>query len=218
MIKLFFKSFYKRPKLLYYWHVQDGQIKELINSGNFKGKNNFFYTENRFGNNNSAFRLQRGYFELEPITRLGLDLTILAWVKLYSYINFQRLFDFGNGLKSDNLLVSLPGSTTPLYFCLYNGNKEYCHHTDIIFPLLNWNHLGLVIKGGSAYLYLNGSLVGSTNLGIPNVIRKINRTICFIGKSSWDNIYSDGSFDTIKFFNGALKEEHVKDEYLADFD
>ena len=215
---MFFKSFYKRPKLLYYWHVQDGQIKELINSGNFKGKNNFFYTANRFGKKNSAFRLQRGYIEVDPITRLGLDLTISAWVKLYSYINYQRLFDFGNGQQSDNLLVSLSGSTIPVYFRIFNGNVGYYHDTDIFLSLLNWHHLSFVIKESKTFLYLNGSLIGSSYFDVPNIIRKINRTRCFIGKSNWNDLYSDSDFDDIKIFDGALKGDQIKKEYLADFD
>lgn len=189
----------------------------MINSAKINKKHNFFNTTDRFGNINSAFRLQSGHLELEPITRLGFNVSVVAWVKLNSRRDNQRFIDFGNGANRDNLIISMTGSTTPLFFRAFIGSVGYGHNTNIFLPQFNWQHLGLVVEGGSFFIYLNGSLVDSTNFGVQNVLRKINRTRCYIGKSNWQDLDVDGDFDEIKIFDGALNADQIKDESLADF-
>ena len=133
---------------------------------------------------------------------------------MYSHNDNQRLIDFGNGSPRDNLVIAL----TPLYFRAIDNQIRYAHDTNIFLPLLNWHHLGFVIKGGSTFAYLNGSLLNSIDFGVQNVIRKINRNSCFIGKSNWNNLYANCDFDNIKIFDGALNADQIKDEFLANFD
>ena len=190
----------------------------MIHSTRINYEHSLYNASNRFGLKNSAFRLQNGYLEIEPITRLELDVTVLAWVKLHSHRDHQRLIDFGNGMRRDNLLIALTGLSNPLYFHVIDNQERYVHDTNIFLSLLNWHHIGFVIKGGSTFAYLNGSLLNSIDFGVQNVIRKINRNSCFIGKSNWNNLNANSDYDNIKIFDGALNADQIKDEHLANFD
>ena len=88
----------------YYWPIADGQAKELINSRDLFDPVNVTFVPDRFGNLNSAFQLNSGYFKAPADSYFGESFTIMAWVKLNNYIRFQRLLDFGNGPDSDNMV------------------------------------------------------------------------------------------------------------------
>ncbi|CAF0814195.1 unnamed protein product [Brachionus calyciflorus] len=217
-IDLYRKVESKRPNLVYYWVVQNAKIKEIMNKNDLYTPSNMFYTSDRFGKSNSSFHLDNGYVILPPIDKLDIAFTILAWVKLHSYKDNQRLLDFGNGERSDNIIISLSGLQTSLYFYIYHGSTKYSINSNLILPLFNWHHLGFVVTGGSSYIYLNGSLLLHKNHNVSNIIRKINRTKSYIGKSNWaSNPNVDSEFDDIKIYNGVLTQYEIKDEYLSNF-
>lgn len=157
-----------------------------------------------------------GYWLVPPITRLGLNFTILAWVKLHSYRNHQRLLDFGNGASSNNVLISISGTSTGIYFHNYVGSTNHFLNSNTFLSLYNWHHLGFIVKGGSSLIYLNGSLLISKNHLNGNIVQIINRTKCFIGKSNWQDPNADSEFDDIKIYDGVLSSDQIMDEFLTD--
>ena len=92
---------------------------------------------------------------------------------------------------------------TIFHILLCIGNQKYPNDalltplvgSDILFTVTssvslsskNWVHLAASYNGTYAALYINGVVVGSSQVkGAPNNVR---RSKCYIGKSSWD---SDG--------------------------
>eukprot|EP01036_Dinobryon_divergens_P038989 gene38989-51276_t len=60
-----------------------------------------------------------------PFTTTSSGLTIMCWFRAGSNGQWARVFDFGNGKESDNILVSTTGSNAGITFQVYRG--KYCY-------------------------------------------------------------------------------------------
>ena len=121
--------------------------------------------------------------------------------KWHETASWSRIFDFGNGLNADNLLVANNGSTAILNHCLYlssPNNADYRFYssteTIVLDQIAEWKIVVTKTSGGvTASLYKNGVSQSITMTSFPaGSIPDRKFSTLYIGKSLWSN---DGLFN-----------------------
>jgi len=137
----------------------------------------------------------------------GGGLTAVAVVKFEGSAGiFERIFDFGNGAESDNIILYRRFTTEELLFEIRNGATTVCKivQTNAITQdawitiIVRYN-----AQDHSVELMLNGTVVSSGTCSQPSTDRSLTRT--YIGKSNWP---SDD------FLSGSIAGVLVVDTYL----
>ncbi|HSA03058.1 MAG TPA: FG-GAP-like repeat-containing protein, partial [Candidatus Paceibacterota bacterium] len=139
----------------------------------------------------------------------GSEFTIEVWVYERSYNNWSRVIDFGNGPSADNVLFALSeGYGGQPIFQVYQGSVCKTSLRMTAIPLLQWVHLAVTLKSGTATLYVNGVPMASSPSVAPNTV---NRTSNFIGRSNWTaDQYANALFDDLRIWNVARTAEQIR--------
>lgn len=142
------------------------------------------------------------YVELRDNVAHGDEFTFAGWVNWDGGGNWQRIFDFGN--DTSEYLFLTPSNGSSMRFAIKNGGSEQIVQTS---PLATnqWTHVAVTVGGGSAKLYVNGTLV-DTNNGVTITPSDFHPTRNFLGNSQ---------FDADPLFNGQLDEVLVTDYALT---
>jgi len=151
------------------------------------------------------------YVQINNFSVTNKGLTIACWFK-YTSTGWSRLFDFGNGISSDNIIYSP-----------YNGTLLYIGSIDNqVFAGSgkadgNWHHFVWTMTYASS-----GSATCIHTIYIDNVPTVITgkyyptlgvRTNCYIGKSNWNDPYATGYVDDFRVYNGVLLANDVNTLY-----
>ncbi|HCK93515.1 MAG TPA: hypothetical protein DHW71_11025, partial [Gammaproteobacteria bacterium] len=134
-------------------------------------------------------------------------LTISSWINLDAYNSWSRLFDFGLGEASNNILLAVQNTNGDLYFGKTGNTDQYVISTNSV-SLNQWHHIAATITNTDQFtFYIDGKESGTGTIGnIPN----ISRTENFIGKSNWSSDpYFDGKIDEFKIYNRALTQSEI---------
>ena len=138
--------------------------------------------------------------------------TVSAWFypNTVSNNSNNRLFDFGNGMNQQNMVVTYSGDGL-----LGNLQTDMLANRYIqkIPNLMNqWNHYAWTIdNNGKWTIYINNRIISSSKTQIPDMIeRKSN----FIGKSNWimDDLYN-GWIDDFRIYDRMLNKDEVTQLY-----
>ena len=128
-----------------------------------------------------------------------------GWVYVRTYPYWARMFDFGNGQGADNVLFAVTNETTGIpAVAIYVGTTG---GTNFPFPsavpLNTWTHLAATFDGTSLWtMYVNGASVQTANLDATRVELGVNRTLNFVGRSSWQSdAYADGLYDDLRIWS-----------------
>lgn len=202
-------SFYNY--LAHYWPI-NGTTVDVVAGADLDSYNPTISTD-RFGNANNAFRVSNStnffwapnsyYFN----TSNGFSVTL--WFIPFSFSQWARLFDFGNGEAIDNFYTCVTN-----YIRIFTSSPAFNFDTDYDLTVSTWYHFGITYKNGNTVIYINGVLVGS-NTGGASMENK-RRWINYFGKSNWPNDpVGDVSLDEIKFFDAELTQQQVIYDYLA---
>lgn len=202
--------------LFNYWPIENGEIKDLVDSNHITGLSNSNFVQDRFNINESSLNLNNGFIEVPHEIHFDSEFTILTWVNLKAYLKYQTLFDFGNGRAIDNIILNLSGDLNN------NLTASIFIDTDISnslsspsLELNTWNHIVFKVENKYASIYINGTITVGKHidiLGYLNVTRKKN----YFGKSNWDDHeYDKGQFilDDIKIFKRGLLNSEIKSEF-----
>lgn len=187
-----------------YWPL-NYDMKDLIGSGDLQVGLNGYMSTDRFGNVNSAVYANNGYFYAPPGVYFEGDFTVIAWVKVVSFVGWARLMDF----YPDNVVfvVSTAGSMFPS-FQIFKSPK-YSLESNRSLNFNDWSHLSATLQNTTLSIYVNGSLVAlGFNSSIPaNQIR----TNCYFGRSAYypGDSDADACFDDIKIYNRALTQQEI---------
>ncbi len=164
------------------------------------------------------------YIQLPNDVWVYNDLTICGWIKVDSYKNFARFFEFGNGTVAGNNVVYSPTPTGAPSIDAYHvhtdscggaiGTFTYAHGPS--FPLGVWTFVAIVQRGSSAEVWRNGLNVTITSMVVPppcNIVRKQN----YFGRSNWSgDAYFHGSMDNVRIYNRALTPSEIDTLYKLD--
>lgn len=70
------------------------------------------------------------------------DFTFIAWIKINSFVINGRIFDFGNGAGSDNILIHFSGVYLKVF--VFSSNKQSYFTNSVLALKLNvWYHTAL---------------------------------------------------------------------------
>ena len=99
--------------------------------------------------------------------------------------NYERIFDFGIGAGSNNLMIARNGTSNVLYFSIFNGGGEAVR-TNMGFTVTQntWYAISVVYNNTTNILKI---FVNGVNTYTSNVGALINRTTTtnYIGRSNW---------------------------------
>ncbi len=130
------------------------------------------------------------------------EYTISAWVKVTSFSNWARIFDFGTGTTNYMFLVAQYDGTGKMRFATRSTTvtTEQQITASTALPLNTWAHVAVTLSGTTGRLYLNGLLVGSNTAMSLNPSSLGSLTLGYLGKSM---------FSADPYFNGAIDEFRV---------
>ena len=144
-------------------------------------------------------------------------LTIMAWIRYNSFNRWSRIVDMGNGPGADNILLANRGTNPHLHFSARNSNGNSNIQADNSLVIGEWQHVAATIDGsGNGRLYLNGQLVASGTMNIPDNVMRTNN---YIGRSNWANDeYFDGDMDEVSYWTTALSQTEIQNWMYKDID
>ena len=152
----------------------------------------------------------------------GSSFTVQSWVYVSAVLNWNRIFDFGNGAGSNNVLLSNTYATTGKPGIYIEGTQFQSTYPGASTVLLNaWHQICATFtlntsgntNQGVARIYIDGQQYGSGTTSKPV---NITRTLCYIGKSNWGNPPDpnmQGGIGAIQIYNGALTDAEMLSNY-----
>lgn len=152
------------------------------------------------------------YVQTPNFTPTTNGLTFSVWYNSDTSNTWARIFDFGNGAAVDNVGISTNGGSNDLaFFCVPGDNFNL---NDINYNDGQWRHVTWTLtyspEGSSTStwtIYINGQLKTTlTGRVYPKVV---TRTLCYIGKSNWDDGAYNGYIDDFRVYNKVLSSSEI---------
>ena len=69
--------------------------------------------------NNSYLWLNNGFVTAPSNVYFNGDFSVSVWIKVINFGTWQRIFDFGNGPSSDNVLITTSNNNGYIFFCFF---------------------------------------------------------------------------------------------------
>ena len=106
-----------------------------------------------------------------------------AWVYPTSASNWARIFDFGNGADSDNIIMARDGSSNDLVFRVWRGSVAQSVFATNVIELNKWQYFSVSQQAdGTTTIYKNGVAMATGNVQTANHVSRANN---YVGKSNW---------------------------------
>ncbi len=145
------------------------------------------------------------------------DCTISTWVRVNSFSNWARIFDFGTGTTNYLFLAAqYDGSAAPrrMRFAVRTPSvtTEQTITASAALPLNTWTHVAVTLSGSTGRLYLNGVLVGSNTAMTltPSSLGAVTQG--YLGKSMFAaDPYFDGALDDFRVMTVALGTAQISE-------
>lgn len=152
------------------------------------------------------------YIDIDDFTSSTSGITIACWFKTSSG-SWARIFDFGNGSASNNILFSPNNGPS-----VYRGTSQTTQPGSIgTYADNNWNHLVWTLSASSAStctwnIYINGSnKYTNSSAGYPSAVSRANN---YIGYSNWSaDGYTTGYFDDFRYYSREISSSEVTQLY-----
>ena len=175
---------------------------------------NVNFTNDRFGNSNSALSFQDGFYTVPADVYFSGDFTISVWIKINTLVEWGTILDFGcysaYGNKYDVYLTPSekdPNIGQPSIY-MYDSNGRF--NRFLSNNILNekfWNFFVLTLSGNTAKLYINGTLTDTFyNFPVPaNVVRDSN----YVGGDNFNSALLKSDLDYLRIYKRALNETEI---------
>eukprot|EP01042_Synura_sphagnicola_P036457 gene36457-biopygen6145 len=156
------------------------------------------------------------YVQIPAFTTGSSGLTFAFWFKFIDSLTTSRIFDFGNGVGTDNILVwryETGDLSMQIYRSTLVANEPGVTGLNVNDGV--WRHVVLVIdNGGNWKVYLNGALTRTlSNVYYPP---SITRALNYLGRSNWPfDPYLNGAIDEFYLFFSVLSASDVLALYNA---
>ncbi|MEJ0002129.1 MAG: LamG-like jellyroll fold domain-containing protein [bacterium] len=138
-------------------------------------------------------------------------ITITFWAKPTAVQAWSRVFDFGNGFSTDNILLAQDGTSGHVTFFTYYDTSGAVSVTDESgFALNEWHYYTLTADTeGTLKIYRDGVL-DAEEPESGHTLDDIVRTNNFLGKSDLDgDPFYKGYLDDMRIYNRALGASEV---------
>ena len=202
--------------MTHYWPISNGQMNDSVGTANMIQGASTTFTSDRFGNPDSALNLNEGWTQVPSGVYLeSPQFTVSVWVYPKQVRANARIFEFGNGIAQDSILLGLSVANTLEPFSkVYIGSNKIAE----VFPytFLNndqWQLLALTYDGTYLKIYINGLVNDQFQVDFtpPTVNRKQN----YIGKSADLSVgYSSSYLDDLKFYNICLTTSEINNQFI----
>ena len=154
----------------------------------------------------------------------GNGLTFATWFRSDNSGSWARIFDFGNGQASDNILMGLYGATNELVVTTFLGNQltTFASSTEQVNNNVWFHAVWILFPTGNWVVYLDGQVVIQVTASYPNVLVRSSN---YLGKSNWkSDPYFNGAIRDFRMYNRTLSAAEVSllyntsqvEHYLAD--
>jgi hypothetical protein len=163
------------------------------------------------GNENYVQALSGAYFT-------GTSFTVQSWVYVTQVLNWNRIFDFGNGAGSNNVLLANSYGTSGKPGIYIEGQQFQSTYPGASTVLLNaWHQICCTFNyvsgaNGTATIYVDGLPAGAGVLPKPVNILRNN---CYIGRSNWGfgDPNMNGGIGSLQIYNGLLTDAEMLSNY-----
>jgi len=183
-------------------------MTDYIGSSNMIQGSSTYYTTDRNGNSNAALALNGGYTYVPSGVYFNTPFTIAVWAYPVSLGSCSRIIDFGSGGGSgggvDNIVFSFSWGTTQTPYFYVNGINYF---TSTTLTLNAWQHLAVTYDGSTINMYKNGVSIMSTSASYT--LSSMTRSNCYIGKSNWNDGYSNSIIDELRIYDTVLSSSSI---------
>ena len=151
------------------------------------------------------------YVDIADAVWFNGSFTVESWVFVRAVANYTRLFDFGNGSGSNNILCAAStGTTGQVSLHVFQGTASQMIQASSVLSLNKWNHIACVLNGTSATIYVNGEVAASGSLWAP---LNVTRTSNYIGKSNWpSDPNTNMKVDEFRIWNVARTQTEIQSD------
>jgi hypothetical protein len=208
-------------ELIAHWRFDEGQGSEAYDSTGFSSVGQVYggatWTEGLGGQYGTALKFDGGgqaYVEVGDFTIEGAT-SFSVWAYKENLGNWQRVFDFGDGPNSHNLMLANRWTTNEAEWSIRRGPTNRTLVVQDFWTLNEWQHVvASVDDSGLMKLYRNGVLRGAflRNGHLPEAI---SRTKQYVGKSNWGN-HLLGMIDDLRVYDRAISLDEVEQIYGGD--
>jgi hypothetical protein len=157
------------------------------------------------------------YIQLPGMILPSDGISFAFWFKSNNSSSFARIFDFGNGTPSNNILLAINGGN--LYYCVFNGITSYNKQIATNVNDNTWRHIVWTLSPNPNVwnIYVNGNLTNTFTSGIyyPN---SVFMNYLYIGKSIWSfDPYLNGNLADFRIYFGTpLTQSQIANIYNQD--
>jgi fibronectin type 3 domain-containing protein len=140
------------------------------------------------------------------------DFTVSTWVKVNTFANWQRIFDFGTGTNNYMFLTTqYPGSAAKLRFGIRTPSvAEQKIDSSIALTAGVWTHIAVIRTGTTVSLYINGTLAGSGTITLSPADLGFT-TLNYLGKSQFNDPYLNAALDDFRLHAYAMSGDELAD-------
>jgi len=181
---------------------------DFIGSSDMIQGQSTLFTTDRNGYSSNALALNGGYAYVPSGVFFNTAFTVALWIYPVNLGRFSRILDFGTGGGfgggKDNIVFALTYFTNQRPYFYVNGVNYLASST---LTLNKWQHLVVTYDGSTIYMYKNG--VSILNANANYTLTSINRSVCYIGKSNWNDSYSDSIIDDLRIYATVLSNSSI---------
>lgn len=199
------------PGLKHYWPFC-GDILDYAGNAHLSYGANASFIFGPDGNENSALRLEYGYLILPDRKYFYDSFSVSTWVRLNRITNWARLIESCE-TNSKTIAITVCSVLTP--------NPKFMNYpinsitSSKALVLGKWHHLSATFNGSIGKLYIDGIVVGTSQMNKPV---NVTRTFNYIGRSFYyylndENLFAD-LFD-LKIFNRGLSQEEIVNDMIV---
>jgi hypothetical protein len=162
-----------------------------------------------------------GYIDLPDITSpsnwSGLTFTFYANFGGGAN-NFERIFDFGNGAASNNIIVGREGTSGNIFIEIYRDASSggYCRSTTNSIGVGTWDYWAITMNGSTCTIYKNNVVNASQAYTYLPWARTLANN--YIGKSNWADAAFEGGISDLAIYDRALSTTELTQNYNAGVD
>jgi hypothetical protein len=156
----------------------------------------------------------KNYIKVPSHATTNSGLTYCFWaIVSSSNATYNRIFDFGNGGPSNNIIASINNGY--LEFSLYNNTSVYYNNAIPNFTNNSLYHVAWTLTYPQGWkVYVNGSLYSTISGGwYPP---SLTRNSCLLGTDNWGgSSHLQGYIGDFRIYNGVLDGNQISSIYQA---
>lgn len=194
--------------LTHYWPL-NGNLNDIIGGSHYYNLVSGSFVNDRLNSPLSALNINYGTAQAPSDIYFDGDFTVSLWVKL-TQAQAKPLITFGTNRDDDFFFgVENSGSVSRINYFVKNGATllGYSIYGPYTLKAGVWTHFAFTLTNSIATSYVNGEIYNQA--AQTGSLRKIVRTVNYLGCSNWNicNVYA--IYDDIKIFNKSLTQQEI---------